>query len=99
MKLKFPITIRTARQGYCAPVALGRLLARRRRRAPRRRILALTAFPDEMRFLPGLFDNLAAHVDGIVALDDQSTDGSGAYARSRGVVELITVPVGAHGEN
>jgi hypothetical protein len=67
--------------------ALKRLRGRGRRRG--RRILALIAFRDEERFLPGFFDNVAPHVDGIVALDDQSLDSSAA----------IAVPAGAHGDN
>jgi hypothetical protein len=68
--------------------------------APRRRVLALVPFRDEMRFLPGFFANVAPHVDGIVALDDGSTDGSGTYAASQPpVLELLTIEPGAHGEN
>ena len=50
----------------------------RRRRAPR--VLALIPFRDEMRFLPGFFQNVAPHVDGVIALDDQSSDESAAFA-------------------
>jgi hypothetical protein len=32
---------------------------------------------DEARFLPGMLKNVAAQVDGIIALDDGSTDGTG----------------------
>jgi glycosyltransferase involved in cell wall biosynthesis len=54
------------------------------------RLLALLSARDEMRFLPGLMANLAPHVDGIVALDDGSTDGSGEYLEGRPeVVELL----------
>ncbi len=61
-----------------------------------RRILALVAFRDEMGFLPGLFENLAAHVDGVVALDDQSTDESAEYVASQPlVVELLRVEPGS----
>ena len=52
----------------------------------RPRVLALTAFRDEMRFLPGFFDSVGSHVDGILALDDGSTDGSGYYAAGRAEV-------------
>lgn len=69
-------------------------------RRPRRRVLALTAFRDEMRFLPGFFESVGPHVDGIVALDDGSTDGSGDYAAGRPeVVELIRVAPGTHEDN
>ncbi len=61
-----------------------------------RRILALVAFRDEMGFLPGLFENLSAHVDGVVALDDQSTDESAEYVASQPlVVELLRVEPGS----
>jgi len=52
-----------------------------------------------MRFLPGLFENLAGHVDGVVALDDQSTDGSAELVAAHPlVVELVRVPPGEQGE-
>ena len=59
--------------------------------APRRvRLLAVLAARDEMRFLPGWFANVAPHVDGVVALDDGSTDGTTELLQSRPeVVELI----------
>jgi hypothetical protein len=40
------------------------------------RLLALLAFHDERRYLPGWFANVPPEVDGVVALDDGSTDGS-----------------------
>jgi hypothetical protein len=57
------------------------------------RILGLLAFRNELRYLAGYFENIAPHVDGVVALDDGSTDGSGDFvARQPAVLELITVP-------
>jgi hypothetical protein len=57
------------------------------------RILALVAVRDSMRFLPGLVANVAPHVDGIVALDDGSGDGSAGFLRERPeVLELLRVP-------
>jgi hypothetical protein len=45
-----------------------------------------------MRFLPGFVANVAPHVDGIVALDDGSSDGSASFlARRPEVVELLRV--------
>ncbi len=45
-----------------------------------------------MRFLPGYFSNVAPQVDGIVALDDGSTDGSREYLADRSeVLEMICV--------
>lgn len=74
------------------------MLRLRRNRRPR--IIALTAFRDEMRFLPGLLRNVLPQVDGVVAVDDQSTDVSGEYVAAQpGVLEVITIPHGAHGEN
>lgn len=65
----------------------------RRHRPRRRRLLALLAFRDEMRYLPGYFENVVPHVDGIVALDDGSTDGSAEYAaRQPAVLEVLTYP-------
>ena len=47
------------------------------------RLLALLAVRDEMRFLPGFLTSVGPHVDGIVALDDGSTDGSGELLAGR----------------
>ena len=61
------------------------------RRRPR--ILALLAFHNELRYLPGYFENVLHHVDGIIALDDGSVDGSGEFvARQPGVISLLSVP-------
>jgi glycosyltransferase involved in cell wall biosynthesis len=40
------------------------------------RLLAVTMVRDEARFLPGLLSNITPQVDGIIALDDGSRDGS-----------------------
>jgi hypothetical protein len=59
----------------------------------------LVAFRDEMRYLPGLFENLRNQFDGVIALNDQSTDGSAEFvARQPEVLELLEVPVGAQAE-
>ena len=68
-------------------------------RRHRSRLLALVAFRDEMRFLPGLYENLATQVDGVIALDDGSTDGSGDYAAAQPLtVQLISIPNGVQAE-
>ena len=57
------------------------------------RILALLAFHDEIRFLPGYFQNVRTQVDGVVALDDGSTDGSGEFASQQPyMLQLIRIP-------
>ena len=46
-----------------------------------------------MRYLPGYLANVSPHVDGIVALDDGSRDGSGDYLRSHeSVIEVLEAP-------
>ena len=58
-------------------------------------MLALLTFRDEMRFLPGFFENVVSQVDGIVALDDRSVDGSREFVAAQpGVVDLLTAPEG-----
>ena len=51
-----------------------------------------------MRHLPGYLANVAPHVDGIVALDDGSEDGSGDYLRSHdAVLEVLPAANGRAG--
>ena len=65
-----------------------------------RRLLGLIAFRDEMRFLPGFLESVAPHVDGIVALDDGSVDGSREYVAAHpAVLEVLHVPPGTHADN
>lgn len=54
------------------------------------RLLAVLPFRDEMRFLPDWFANVSPHVDGVVALDDGSLDGSAEFvARQSSVLALL----------
>jgi glycosyltransferase involved in cell wall biosynthesis len=46
-----------------------------------------------MRYLPGFVANITPQVDGIIALDDGSRDGSDEFlAKAPGVIELLRVP-------
>jgi GT2 family glycosyltransferase len=57
------------------------------------RLLALLAVRDGMRYLPGFVANVAPQVDGIIALDDGSRDGSAEFlAETPSVIELLRVP-------
>jgi Glycosyl transferase family 2 len=59
------------------------------------RMLALLAARDEMEQLPAWLRNIAPHVDGIVALDDGSRDGTGDWLSSQPeVLEVVRNPVG-----
>lgn len=58
------------------------------------RLIALLAVRNEMSHLPGFLANVSPHIDGIMALDDGSTDGSGDLLRSHPkVLEVLCVPV------
>src|SRR5215213_7999657 len=57
------------------------------------RLLATTMVRDDARFLPGMLQNVAAQVDGIIALDDGSTDGSDRLLeKCPAVLELLRNP-------
>ena len=62
-------------------------------RRPQARLLALVAVRDGMRYLPGFVANVAPQVDGIVALDDGSSDGSAEFLEQiTAVLELLRIP-------
>jgi hypothetical protein len=59
------------------------------------RLLAVTCVRDEARFLPGMLRNVAPQVDGIIALDDGSGDGSDRLLEEcPQVLELLRNPPG-----
>lgn len=56
------------------------------------RVIALLSFHNEMEYLADYLSNVSAQVDGIVALDDGSTDGSGDFvAGHNAVLGLVRV--------
>ena len=61
-------------------------------RPERIRLVALLACRNEMAQLPGYLSNIAPHVDGVVAFDDGSTDGSREYLEGR--PEVLSVLCG-----
>jgi hypothetical protein len=59
----------------------------------RRRLFALLAVRDDAAYLPGWFESVLPEVDGVVALDDGSTDASAELLAARPEVrELLRVP-------
>lgn len=59
-------------------------------------VIALLQARNEERFLPGWLASIAPAVDGIVALDDGSTDGTAELLRAHPkVIELLQNPPGA----
>ncbi|MSO49527.1 MAG: hypothetical protein EXQ49_06440 [Acidobacteria bacterium] len=57
------------------------------------RLIALLAVRNGMRHLPGFLRNVAPQADGIVALDDGSSDGSGdLLTQHEAVIEVLRRP-------
>ena len=57
------------------------------------RLLALLPIRNHVQFLPGFIANVAPQVDGIIALDDGSTDGTAELLESRSeILEVIRNP-------
>jgi glycosyltransferase involved in cell wall biosynthesis len=62
---------------------------------PRVRLIALLAARDEMQQLPAWLRNVGPQVDGVVALDDGSSDGTGEWLSAQHeVLEVVRVPAG-----
>ncbi len=61
-------------------------------------LLALLQLHNDMEYLPGYFDNVTPHVDGVVVYDDGSTDGSAEFVRAQASVVAMAVrpPDDAH---
>lgn len=73
-----------------------RTLPVRPRRRDRPRLFGLLSFRDEMRFLPGWFASNAHQLDGVIAYDDGSSDGSAEFVAAQpSVLELVRKPRGA----
>jgi glycosyltransferase involved in cell wall biosynthesis len=58
-------------------------------------LIALLQVRNEQRFLPGWLENVASSVDGIIALDDGSTDATAEILRAHPkLIELLSNPPG-----
>lgn len=63
------------------------------RNPKKHRLLAVASFRNETRFLQGFLKNVSEQVDGIVALDDGSTDNTFAILNSNpAVLDIIRIP-------
>ncbi|WP_423459018.1 glycosyltransferase family 2 protein [Ottowia sp. VDI28] len=76
---------------YCARCNGADLTARQAMPSPR--IIALMQVRNESRCLQGCLDHLREHVDGLIALDDGSTDGTPSILRGEpSLIELLSNP-------
>jgi len=65
-----------------------------RQAMPSPRIIALMQVRNESRCLPGCLDHLRGHVDGLIALDDGSTDGTqDILGEEKILIDLLSNPV------
>lgn len=82
-----PAVINAANPGYAIPFVC--------RDSKRFKLYAMLAFRNEMQHLPAYFENIRQQVDGVIALDDGSSDGSYEFvARQPSVLRLIRRPQG-----
>lgn len=83
---------------YSAGAATSRNEPSRRAEGARLRLVALIQFSNESRYLPEFLENVAAQVDGIIGLDDGSTDGSAEVVRGHpSVIEVLRLT--QHGDH
>ena len=81
-----------SRREPSAPPGGAAVPASPRRGAGLTRLICVTPFRNERRYLPDFLANVAPQVDGIIALDDGSVDGSGAIVGAHpSVLEVIRI--------
>ncbi|MEP7159184.1 MAG: glycosyltransferase [Chloroflexota bacterium] len=87
-----------AAAAYSAGAATSRIESSGPGDGARPRLVALIQFSNESRYLPGFLENVAPQVDGIIGLDDGSTDGSAELMRAHpSVIEVLRLT--QHGDH